>query len=48
MPAGNKSLPGLGKLEEIATLVSFLASERAAFITGTTIQIDGRSYRGLL
>jgi len=38
----------LGKPEEIAALVAFLASERAAFITGTTIQIDGGSYRGLL
>jgi len=38
----------LGKPEEIAALVAFLASERAAFITGATIQIDGGSYRGLL
>jgi 3-oxoacyl-[acyl-carrier protein] reductase len=38
----------LGKPEEIAALVAFLASERAAFITGTTIQIDGGAYRGLL
>jgi 3-oxoacyl-[acyl-carrier protein] reductase len=38
----------LGRSEEIAALVAFLASERAAFITGTTIQIDGGSYRGLL
>jgi len=38
----------LGKPEETAALVAFLASERAAFITGATIQIDGGSYRGLL
>jgi len=38
----------LGKPEEIGALVAFLASGRAAFITGTTIQIDGGSYRGLL
>jgi 3-oxoacyl-[acyl-carrier protein] reductase len=38
----------LGKPEEIAALVAFVASERAAFITGSTIQIDGGSYRGLL
>ncbi len=38
----------LGKPEEIAALVAFLASERAAFINGTTIQIDGGAYRGLL
>jgi 3-oxoacyl-[acyl-carrier protein] reductase len=38
----------LGQPEEIAALVAFLASERAAFITGTTIQVDGGAYRGLL
>jgi 3-oxoacyl-[acyl-carrier protein] reductase len=38
----------LGEPREIAALVAFLASERASFITGVTIQIDGGSYRGLL
>ncbi len=31
----------VGKPEEPADLIAFLASARAAFITGTTIQIDG-------
>ncbi|MFX1555092.1 MAG: SDR family oxidoreductase [Promethearchaeota archaeon] len=31
----------LGKPEELANLVVFLASERATFITGTVIQVDG-------
>ncbi len=33
---------------EIADLAVFLASERASYITGTTIQVDGGYYRGLL
>lgn len=31
----------LGKPEELANLVVFLASERAGYITGTVIQVDG-------
>jgi 3-oxoacyl-[acyl-carrier protein] reductase len=38
-----KSIPmkRLGKLEELAATVVFLASEQAGFITGQTIQVDG-------
>lgn len=37
----------IGKPEELAALVAFLASEQAAYITGTTIQIDGGANRGI-
>lgn len=38
----------LGQPEELANLVAFLASERAGYITGTTIPVDGGYYRGLM
>ena len=38
----------LGRPEEIAALVVFLAGEPAAFITGTTIQADGGMTRALM
>jgi 3-oxoacyl-[acyl-carrier protein] reductase len=37
-----------GQAQELADLVAFLASERASYITGTTIQVDGGRHRGLL
>jgi 3-oxoacyl-[acyl-carrier protein] reductase len=43
VPAGR-----VGQPREFGDLVAFLASERAAFITGTTIQIDGGQVRALL
>jgi 3-oxoacyl-[acyl-carrier protein] reductase len=38
----------LGKPEEFGQLIAFLASEQAAYITGTTIQIDGGLTKSIL
>jgi|GEM_PF-7032356 len=34
----------MGKADEIAAIVSFLASEKAAFINGSTITANGGQY----
>jgi acetoacetyl-CoA reductase len=34
----------LGKAEEIASMVSFLASDQAGFITGATMTVNGAQY----
>jgi 3-oxoacyl-[acyl-carrier protein] reductase len=46
--AGDTPMGRIGRAEELAELVVFLASRRAAFLTGATIQIDGGSSRALL
>ncbi len=38
----------LGRPEELAALVAFLASQQAAYITGTTIPVDGGIVRSIL
>ena len=38
----------VGKSEECADLILFLASERAAFIHGTNITIDGGANPGIM
>jgi 3-oxoacyl-[acyl-carrier protein] reductase len=37
----------MAKAEEIAAAIAFLASERASYITGVTLQVDGGWIRGL-
>ena len=37
----------LGQPEEVADAIVWLASERASFVTGQTILVDGGMYRGL-
>jgi 3-oxoacyl-[acyl-carrier protein] reductase len=38
----------LGEPHELGSLIAFLASERAAYITGTTLQVDGGYVRSLM
>ena len=38
----------VGKPEELAALIAFLASERAAFINGSSIAVDGGSHKSLI
>jgi len=46
--AGSVPLRRLGDPGEVGDVVAFLASERASYMTGCFIQVDGGMYRGLL
>jgi 3-oxoacyl-[acyl-carrier protein] reductase len=46
--AATTSVKRLGDPEELAYLVAFLASDKASFITGTTIRVDGGAARSVL
>jgi 3-oxoacyl-[acyl-carrier protein] reductase len=41
------SLKRLGEPREVAETIVWLASERASYITGQTILVDGGAYKGL-
>jgi 3-oxoacyl-[acyl-carrier protein] reductase len=43
IPAGR-----LGKPEEFAAVVAFLASERASYVNGVSLSVDGGTTRSLL
>ncbi len=50
LPTATAEIPlgRIGSPEEFADMVVFLASERASYVTGVTIQVDGGLIRGLL
>jgi 3-oxoacyl-[acyl-carrier protein] reductase len=41
------ALRRLGEPREVADTIVWLASERASFITGQTVLVDGGLYKGL-
>ena len=45
--AGSVPLGRIAEVEEFAAVVAFLCSERASYVTGATIPIDGGAIRGL-
>lgn len=44
----NIPMQRMGRPDEPAALIAFLCSDRASYITGTTIPVDGGAYRGLM
>ncbi len=45
--AASTPIKRIGDPREFAAMVAFLCSERASYVTGTAIQVDGGSYRAL-
>ncbi len=46
--AADVPLGRIGDAREMGDVVAFLSSERASYMTGTTIQVDGGVYRGMM
>ncbi len=46
--AADIPLGRIGDPQEMGDVVAFLASERASYLTGATIQVDGGVYRGMM
>jgi 3-oxoacyl-[acyl-carrier protein] reductase len=45
--AGEAALKRVGEPREVADAIVWLASERASYITGQTVLVDGGAYKGL-
>jgi NAD(P)-dependent dehydrogenase (short-subunit alcohol dehydrogenase family) len=45
--AADAPLKRLGEPREVAETIVWLASERASYITGQTVLVDGGMYKGL-
>jgi 3-oxoacyl-[acyl-carrier protein] reductase len=43
----NIPLRRLGRVEEVASVVVFLASERSSYMTGSCVTVDGGVMRGI-
>lgn len=46
--AASTPMKRLGEPRELAALVAFLCSERASYISGAAIQVDGGLYKGII
>ncbi|HSQ20577.1 MAG TPA: SDR family oxidoreductase, partial [Blastocatellia bacterium] len=45
--AASTPMKRIGDPKELAAVVAFLCSERAGYLTGSVIQVDGGAYRAL-